>query len=162
MVHHCIRRRCFILLPNVWVVFKIYFAILHKIVAINNVQQSIKQKKRKKRKNFCFCTISGQPCYTSRSFAFSTWLHGRDVLICERCVVIFLKTVKGVTFNLILTFSRDLVKSSGYTMIFILVYAESFKSIGVSFCSCRSKVCSDAFVNLFSPSFLQHGCMLKS
>ena len=36
-------------------------------------------------------------------------------------------------------FGRDLVKSSGYTMIFILVYAESFKSIRmlayrVSFC----------------------------
>ena len=61
----------------------------------------------------------------------STWPHGRDVLICERCVVIFLKTVKGVTFNLILTFIGDLVKSYGYTMIFILVYAESFKSIGI-------------------------------
>ena len=36
------------LLPNVWVVFKIYFAILHKIVAINNVQQSIKQAKGNK------------------------------------------------------------------------------------------------------------------
>ena len=64
-------------------------------------------------------------------------------------------------------FGGDLVKSSGYTMILILVYAESFKSIGMlaqgaSFCCCRSKVCSDAFVNLFSPSFLQHGCMLKS
>ena len=63
-------------------------------------------------------------------------------------------------------FGEDLVKSSGYTMIFILVYAESFKSIGmlayrVSFC-CRSKVCSDAFENLFSLSFLQHGCVLKS
>ena len=62
-------------------------------------------------------------------------------------------------------FGGDSVKSSGYT-IFILVYAESFKSIGmlayrVSFCCCRSKVCSDAFVNLFSPSFLQHGCVLK-
>ena len=63
-------------------------------------------------------------------------------------------------------FGGDLVKSSGYTMIFILVYAESFKSIRmfayrVSFCCCRSKVCSDAFVNLFSPSFLQHGCVSK-
>ena len=48
MVRHCIRRQCFILLPNVWVVFKIYFAILHKIVAINNVQQRIKQAKGKK------------------------------------------------------------------------------------------------------------------
>ena len=30
-----------------WVVFKIYFAILHKIVAINNVQQSIRLNKQK-------------------------------------------------------------------------------------------------------------------
>ena len=66
-------------------------------------------------------------------------------------------------------FGRDLVKSSGYMMIFIMVYiyAESVKSIRmlayrVSFCCCRSKVCSDAFVNLFSSSFLQHGCVLKS
>ena len=44
---HCIRRQCFTLLPNVWVVLKIYFAILHKIVTINNVQQSIKQAKGK-------------------------------------------------------------------------------------------------------------------
>ena len=28
-------------------------------------------------------------------------------------------------------FGGDLVKSSSYTMIFILVYAESFKSIGM-------------------------------
>ena len=64
-------------------------------------------------------------------------------------------------------FGGDLVKSSSYTMIFILVYAEYFKSIRmlaykVGFCCCRSKVCSDAFANLFSLSFLQHGCVLKS
>ena len=38
-------------------------------------------------------------------------------------------------------FGGDLVKSSGYTMIFILVYVSSLKSIGmlayrVSFCYC--------------------------
>ena len=49
VVHHCIRRQCFILLPNVWVVFKIYFAILHKIVARNNVQQSIRLNKQKEK-----------------------------------------------------------------------------------------------------------------
>ena len=157
VVCHCIRRQCFILLPNGWVVFKIYFAILHKIVARNNVQQSIRLNKQKGKKKITLWHYFGQPCYTSGSFAFSTWPHGRDVLICERCVVIFLKTV---------TFIGDLVKSSGYTMIFMLVYAESFKSIRmlayrVNFCCCRSKVCSDAFVNLFSQSFLQHGCMLK-
>ena len=64
-------------------------------------------------------------------------------------------------------YGGDLVKSSGYTMILILVYTESLKSIRMlayraSFCCFRSKVCSDAFVNLFSPSFLQHGFMLKS
>ena len=30
------------------------------------------------------------------------------------------------------------------------------------FLCCRSKVCSDAFVKINSPSFLQHVCMLKS
>ena len=52
----------------------------------------------------------------------------------------------------------DLVKSSGY-MILILVYAESFKSIGMlayraSFCCCRSKVCSDAFRKFVFTEFL--------
>ena len=52
-------------------------------------------------------------------------------------------------------FGGDLVKSSGYMIILILVYAASFKSIRMlayraSFCCCRSKVCSDAFINLFS------------
>ena len=154
VVRHCIRRQCFTLLPNVWVVFKIYFAILHKIATINNVQQSLKQAKGTEffcavlhyiqsvmlhirvvcttSSQSCYtsgsfalhpvrhvthpgrlhyiqsvmlhiqvvCTTSSQSCYTSGSFAFSTWLHGRDV-ICKRCVVIFLKTVNGVTFNLI-------------------------------------------------------------
>ena len=36
-----------VLPPNVWVVFKIYFAILHTIVAISNVQQSIRLNKQK-------------------------------------------------------------------------------------------------------------------
>ena len=53
VVCHCIRRQCFILLPNVWVVFKIYFAILHNIVARNNVQHSIRLNKQKeKRRSF--------------------------------------------------------------------------------------------------------------
>ena len=49
VVRHCIRPQCFSLLPNVWIVFKIYFAILHKIVAINNVQQSIRLNKQKEK-----------------------------------------------------------------------------------------------------------------
>ena len=75
--------------------------------------------------------------------------------------------LKAVMFAKNLTLNIYLVKTYGHT-IFILVYAESFKSYrNVSIQStfllcCRSKVCSDAFVNLFSPSFLQHGCMLKS
>ena len=56
MVRQCIRRQCFILLPNVWVVFKIYFAILHKIVEINNVQQSIRLNKQKE-KNYVFALL---------------------------------------------------------------------------------------------------------
>ena len=49
-----------VLPPNVWVVFKIYFAILHTIVAISNVQQSIRLNKQKGKKKFSrFCTTSG-------------------------------------------------------------------------------------------------------
>ena len=42
-----------------WVVFKIYFAILHKIVARNNIQQSIRLNKQKGKKFSLFCTTSG-------------------------------------------------------------------------------------------------------
>ena len=73
-----------------------------------------------------------------------------------------MQTVFGTIFvdcNLQHTFifSVYLVKSYGYT-IFILVCAESFKSIGMqaykaSFCS---KVYYVAFVNLLSLSFSQH------
>ena len=103
MVRHCIRRQCFILLPNVWVVFKIYFAIPNKIVAINNVQQCIRLNKQKgeRKKSFCafallsighvthpghlrFCTTFDRPCYTSGSFALlhyfrSAMLHIRVI-----------------------------------------------------------------------------------
>ena len=53
----------------------------------------------------------------------------RDVVTCERHVVIFLKTAKGVMFDINFTFCIIiniyiiyLVKSYNYTMIFILVY----------------------------------------
>ena len=46
-------------------------------------------------------------------------------------MVIFLKTVKGVMFDINLTFSIYLVKYYGYMMVFILVHAESFKNIGM-------------------------------
>ena len=57
-------------------------------------------------------------------------------MTCERCVEIFLK---AVMFDINLTLNIYLVEMYGYTMIFILVYAESFKSIGMlaytaSFC----------------------------
>ena len=61
-------------------------------------------------------------------------------MICKRWAVIFFKTIIGVMLNLISMFIRDLVKSYRYSCtIFISVYAESFKSIGmlayrVSFC----------------------------
>ena len=38
-------------------------------------------------------------------------------------------------------FGGDLVKSSGYTMILILVYAESFKNIGMLATACRASFC---------------------
>ena len=45
-----------VLLPNVWVVFKKYFAILHKIVAINNIQQCFRLNKQKE-KNKVFALL---------------------------------------------------------------------------------------------------------
>ena len=70
-------------------------------------------------------------------------------MTCERCVEIFLK---AVMFDRNLTLNIYLVKSYSYTMIFILVYAKPFKSIGMlaysaSFCYAVDIVCSDAFVN---------------
>ena len=130
----------------------------------------IKQAKRKKES---FCAFALLPVSHDTHLGHLLLAHGHMEemfwYIYERCVVIFLKTITiniQLNLNVHCRFGRDLVKSSGY-MIFILVYAESSKSIRmlayrVSFCCCRSKVCSDAFVNLFSPSFLQHGCMLKS
>jgi len=47
-------------------------------------------------------------------------------MTCERCVEIFLK---AVMFDKNLTLNIYLVETYSYTMIFILVYAESFKSI---------------------------------
>ena len=148
MVHHCIRRQCFILLPNVWVVFKIYFAILHKIVAINNVQQSIRlnkqnEKKKKRKKSFRASALLPVSHVTHPGHLhMAAWKRRSDMRkVCgnifeDRNVQIYLNVHGG-----------DLVISSGYTMIFTLVYAESFKSIGmlayrVSFCCCRSKVLS--------------------
>ena len=88
----------------------------------------------------------------------ATWKRRSDMQ--KVCGNIFEDRNVELYVNVHRRFDGDLVKSSGYTMIFILVYAESFKSIGmlayrVSFCCCQSKVCSDAFVNLFSLSFLQ-------
>ena len=75
----------------------------------------------------------------------------RLVVMCNVEHIVTNHTEIQLYLNVHRKFGRDLVKSSGYTMIFILVYAESFKSIGMlayraSFCCCRSKVCSDAFV----------------
>ena len=94
VVHHCIRHQCFILLPDVWVVFKIYFAILHKIVARNNIQQSIRLNKQKEKKKVFALLLH------IRLGMLHIWVicfDRRDVVLCERCVVIFLKTVEGST-----------------------------------------------------------------
>ena len=169
VVRQCIRRQCFILLPNVWVVKKIHFAILHKIVAINNVQQCIRLNKQKeKKKVFALLHYFWSAMLHIRVICFqhmAAWKRRSDT--CKVCGNIFEDRNVQLYLNIHCRFGGDFVKSSGYMMTFILVYAESFKSIGmlasrVSFCCCQSKVCSDAFVNLFSPSFLQHGCVLKS
>ena len=59
VVRHCIRHQCFVLLPNVWVVLKTCFTILHNIVARNNVQHSMKQAKGKEKSFLHICTTSG-------------------------------------------------------------------------------------------------------
>ena len=96
------------------------------------------------------------------SFALSSWPHGRDVVTCKRCVEIFLK---AVMFNKNLTLNMYLVETYSYMTIFILVYMPNLLKVSMHsefLLCCRPKVCSDAFVNLFSPCFLQHGCELKS
>ena len=83
------------------VVFEIYFAILHKTVAINNVQLSIEQAKGKK---LSFCAFALHLVSHVTHPGHLLLAHGcmeEFSDICERCVVIFLKTIKGVTFNLI-------------------------------------------------------------
>ena len=102
VVHHCIRCQCFILLPNVWVVFKIYFAILHNIVARNNVQHCIRLNKQKGEKK-SFHTFALHPGSQVTHPGHLLWAHGRDVMTCKRCVEIFLKAVmfdKKLTLNI--------------------------------------------------------------
>ena len=137
MVRHCIRRQCFILLPNVWVVFKIYFAILHKIVARNNVQQSIRLNKRKRKKKsfrvFALHPVS-HVTHCRWDVRFEHKAAWKRCDICERCVVIFRNVQPNL--NVHRRFSQILRL---YDDIIVLVYAESFKSIGMlankaSFC----------------------------
>ena len=132
MVRHGIRCNCFILLPNVWVVFKIYFATLHKIVARSNIQQSIRLNKQKGKKVFAPLHYIRLVMLHLRVICFEQTASWKR---CERCVVVFLKTVKVQPNLNIQRFSPIC-----YTMIFILVvYAKSFESIGMlayraSFC----------------------------
>ena len=72
------------------VVFKIYFAILHNIVASKNLQHSIKQAKRKK---LSFHVFALYPASHVTHPGRLLWAHGRDVVTCEKCVEIFLKAV---------------------------------------------------------------------
>jgi len=77
VVRHCIRRQCFILLPNVWVVFKIYFAFLYKIVAIYNIQQSIRLNKQKKKKKKSFHAFALLPVSHVTHQGHLLLAHGR-------------------------------------------------------------------------------------
>ena len=121
VVRHYIRRQCFILLPNIWVVFKIYFAIPHKIVAINNIQQSIIFEDCKR-----------------HNVQLNLNVHQR--------------------FSQIFRLYDDIY--IGICWIFWKYWNVSIQS-KILLC-CRSKVCSDAFINLFSLSFTHHGGVLKS
>ena len=74
VVRQCIRYQCFILLPNDWVVFKICFAILHNIVARNNVQPiTFKQAKGKKSK---FLRVAPHPGSHVTHLGHLLWAHG--------------------------------------------------------------------------------------
>ena len=132
VVRHCIRRQCYILLPNVWVVFKIYFAILHNIVARNNIQHSIWLNRQKEK----------EEVFTSLHYICLVMLHiwvicfeHRDAVTWKVCGYIFEDCKRHNVqhkFNVLHIYIYiyiNLVKSYGYTMIFILIYAKSFKSI---------------------------------
>ena len=154
VVCHCIRCQCFILLPNVWIVFKIYFAILHNTVARNNVQHCIRLNKH-------------------LHYIWIVMLHIQ--VICfehmaawKRCDM---RKVCGYIFedhklNVYQIFSQILRL---YDDIYVGIYMPNLLkvywnvSIQCKFllCSC-SEVCSDAFIICFLLTFLQHGCMLKS
>ena len=87
----------------------------------------------------------------------ATWKRRSDLR--KVCGNIFEDRNAQLYLNVHRRFGRDFVKSSGYTMIFILVYAESFKSIGmlayrVSFCCCRSKVLFRCFRKFVFTEFL--------
>ena len=107
MVRHCIRRQCFILLQNVWVVFKIYFAIPKKIVAINNVQQRTRlNKQNENNKVFAFL-----------HYFRSAMLHIRAIKrhsdMRKVCGNIFEDRNVQLYLNVHRRFGGDLVKSSG-------------------------------------------------
>ena len=151
MVHHCIRQQCFILLPNDGVVFKICFAILHNIVARNNVQTILTSKRGKKLR------------FTHWHYIWVVMLHIQ--VICFECMAAWKRCcdMRQVCGNIFedcnvrqkLNVTRCLVETYGYMMIFILVHAQSFKNIRML--AYRARFCYAVnlkfrcFRNLFSP-----------
>ena len=106
VVHHCIRHQYPILPSNVWVVSTTEITILHSIVARNKVRHSVRLNKQKEDKSSQgFRLHLAIVTLHIMSSALSIWPHGRDVVIYERSVAVFLKTIKGVMFDINLTFS---------------------------------------------------------
>ena len=135
MVRHCIRRQCFILLPNVWVVFKIYFAILHKIVAISNIQQSIRLNKQKeKEKAFALLHDIQLTMLHVRVICFehmAAWKGCSDMRkVCGNIFENRKRRNVQLNLNVHQRFSQ-IFQLYDVVIRFILVYAKSFKSIGM-------------------------------
>ena len=142
MVCHCIKRQCFILQPNIWVVIKIYFAILHKKkIAINNVQQSIRLNKQKeKKKVFMLLHYIRLVMLRIRVICFehiAAWKRCSDMRkVCGNIFEDRKRRNVQLNFNIQQRFSQIFRL---YNDIYIGIYAESFRSIGMlayraSFC----------------------------
>ena len=169
MVHHSIKHQCFILLPNVWVVFKIYFAILHNIVARNNVQHCIRLNKQKEKKkvftHLHYIRVVMLHIWVVCFEHMAAWTRCCDMQKvcgyifedCKRRTVRHKLNVHRI-FNQILWLYDDIY--IGICQIFSNYWNVSIQCKFLF--SCQSEVCSDALVTLFSLSFSQHGCVLKS
>ena len=137
--------------------------MLHNTVARNNVQPILNKQKERKKVFTClhYIRVVMLHIWVVCFERMAAWKECYDMWkvcgnIFEGCNVRQKLNVKHISsWNLQL-----------YDDIYIGICRIFQKCQNVSIQSevllcCRSKVCSDAFVNLFLPSFLQHVCVLK-